>query len=105
MPNHAAAIVSRVKKMPSMTASSSSNTSISSSNGAIPNEVVCEEEELDFDKWRVRHWFGLQEQDRCLGFYYCREPIQTQPGDACARLLGNETRCPERVRGTPCTTE
>jgi len=58
----AAAVVSRVKKLPSMTASSSSNTS--SSNGAIPNEVVCEEEELDFDKWRVRH-SCLDEHYRC----------------------------------------
>ena len=51
--------------MPSMTASSSSNTSISTSNGAIPNEVVCEEEELDFDKWRVHNIVCLAEQKPC----------------------------------------
>ena len=55
----AAAVVSRVKSLPTMTASSSSNTS--STNGAIPNEVVCEEEELDFDRWRVRQRLGPDE--------------------------------------------
>ena len=46
-----------------MTASSSSNTSSSSNGAVLPNEVVCEEEELDFDKWRVRRCLGFDEQN------------------------------------------
>ena len=44
-----AADVNRVKQSPALVATSSS----SGSNGAVPNEVIPEEEELDFDKWQV----------------------------------------------------
>jgi hypothetical protein len=45
--------------VPTLNSSGNSGSGGSSSNGASPNEVVSEEDELDFDRWQVRLSRGL----------------------------------------------
>lgn len=75
-----AAVVSRAKQLPAKVATSSSSGG--SSNGALPNEVVSEEEELDFDKWQVRKLGSASAA--LVGIFASRTSLCSRP--ACVRL-------------------